>query len=46
MTEVMPNVSQATFTKNGVTPGETVGQWQASVAAKIGNAAGQSVLNT
>jgi hypothetical protein len=31
---------------NGITPGETVGQWQASVAAKIGNAASQSVLNT
>jgi hypothetical protein len=46
MAQVMPNVSQATFAKNGVTPGETVGQWQASVAAKIGNAAGQSVLNT
>ena len=28
---------------NGITPGETVGQWQASVAAKIGNAASQSV---
>lgn len=27
---------------NGITPGETVGQWQASVAAKIGNAASQS----
>jgi hypothetical protein len=31
---------------NGITSGETVGQWQASVAAKIGNAAGQSVSNT
>ncbi len=31
---------------NGITPGETVGQWQASVAAKIGSAAGQPVLNT
>ena len=29
--------------KNGVTPGETVAQWQASVSAKIGNAATQSV---
>ena len=28
---------------NGITPGETVSQWQASVAAKIGNAANQSV---
>ena len=41
----MPNVSQATFSNNGVTPGETVGQWKAAVAAKIGNAANQPVLS-
>ena len=29
---------------NGISPGETVGQWQAAVSAKIGNAAGQTVL--
>ena len=33
----------STLAKNGITPGETVSQWQASVAAKIGNAATQSV---
>jgi len=33
------------LSKNGITPGETVGQWRASVAAKIGSAAGQSVLS-
>jgi hypothetical protein len=44
MSTAMPGVSQATLAANGVTPGETVGQWQAWVAAKIGNAASQSVL--
>ena len=33
----------AQLTANGVTAGMTVGQWQASVASKIGNAASQSV---
>ena len=33
----------STLASNGITPGETVGQWQASVAAKVGNAANQSV---
>ncbi len=46
MSEVMPGVSQSTFSANGVTPGETVGQWRANVTVKIGNAATQSVLNT
>lgn len=41
---VMPTVSKHTFIKNGVKPGETVGQWRASLSAKIGNAADQSVL--
>jgi hypothetical protein len=44
MSQAMPNVSQGTFTNNGVTPDETVGQWKAAVSAKIGNAANQSVL--
>ena len=44
MAAAMPNVSAATLAKNGVTPGETVGQWQASIRAKIGNAASQTVL--
>ena len=44
MSTAMPNVSQATLVANGVSPGETVGQWQASVSAKIGTAASQSVL--
>ena len=44
MAAAMPNVSAATLVKNGVTPGETVGQWQASIRAKIGNAANQTVL--
>jgi hypothetical protein len=45
MTQAMPNVSQSTLSANGVAPGETVGQWQAAVSAKIGNAANQSVLS-
>lgn len=44
MAAAMPNVSAATLAKNGVTPDETVGQWQASITAKIGNAANQTVL--
>lgn len=34
----------AQLAANGITPGETVGQWRSSVANKIGNVAGQSVL--
>ena len=45
MAQAMPNVSQSTLSANGVSPGETVGQWQAAVSAKIGNAANQSVLS-
>jgi len=43
MASVLSNFSAATLAKNGITSGETVGQWQAGVAAKIGNAATQSV---
>lgn len=40
----MPDVSAATLAKNGVTPGETVAQWQAAESSKIGNAASASIL--
>lgn len=43
MAEVLTGFSAATLAKNGITPGETVGQWQAGVSAKTGNAAMQSV---
>jgi hypothetical protein len=43
MAEAMPNVSQATLSANGITPGETVAQWQASVSSSIGSAASQTV---
>ncbi len=43
MASVLYNTSAATLAKNGITPGETVGQWQASVSAKIGNASNQPV---
>lgn len=44
MSTVLPSVSSQTLTANGITPTETVGQWRASVAAKMGGAASQSVL--
>jgi hypothetical protein len=34
----------AQLAQNGITPGETVGQWRSSVAAKMGGAAGAQVL--
>jgi len=45
MSTAMPNVSQATLAKNHVTPGMTVGQWQASIASKIGTVANQGVFS-
>jgi hypothetical protein len=46
MSSVMPSLSSATLAANGITPTETVGQWRAGVATKIGNAANQSVLTS
>jgi hypothetical protein len=43
MSSVLYNYSGSTLAANGITPGETVAQWQTGVAAKIGNAATQSV---
>ena len=43
---VLSGMSQSALTANGIAAGETVGQWRASVSAKIGNAAGQYVLST
>ena len=37
-------LSPGVMAANGVSPGETVSQWQAAVYAKIGNAGGQTVL--
>jgi hypothetical protein len=45
MASVLRNLSSQTLAANGIIPGETVGQWRAQVSAKIGNAAGQSVLS-
>jgi hypothetical protein len=44
MSSAMPSVSSSTLASNGITPGETVGQWRAGVATKMGGAANQSVL--
>ena len=38
-------LSASVMSANGVTPGETVAQWQNSVSSKIGSAAQQSVLS-
>jgi hypothetical protein len=45
MAQAMPNVSQAALTANGIAPSETVAQWRASVAAKIGDASNQNILS-
>lgn len=43
---LMSNILPTSFlSANGISSTETVAQWQASVAAKIGNAASQSVLS-
>ena len=44
MASVLTGYSAGTLAQNGITAGETVGQWQASITTKIGTAAGQSVL--
>ena len=45
MSATLAGISSATLAANGITPGETVGQWRTAVSAKIGNTAGQPVLN-
>ena len=42
---VLSGMTQSALSQNGISPGETVGQWQASVSSKIGNAANQSILS-
>jgi hypothetical protein len=42
---VLSGMSQSALTQNGISVGETVGQWQASVSSKMGNAANQSILS-
>jgi hypothetical protein len=44
MSDTVTGVSTQTLAANGITPGETVGQWRSGVAAKIGGAANASVL--
>jgi hypothetical protein len=43
--DAMPDVSATTLANNGVTPGETVAQWQAAETSIIGNAASASILS-
>ena len=43
---LMSSILPASFlSNNNISPSTTVAQWQASVAAKIGNAAGQTVMS-
>jgi hypothetical protein len=43
---VLYGMSQSALAQNGILPGETVGQWRATVSSKIGNAANQSVVTS
>jgi hypothetical protein len=43
---VLYGMSQSALAQNGIVPGETVGQWRATVSSKIGNAANQSVVTS
>lgn len=43
MASQLPMYSQEQLRANGITPTTTVGQWRATIEAKVGNAAGQSV---
>ncbi len=45
VSDTLTGFSAATLAKNGITAGETVAQWQANVASKVGNAATASVLS-
>lgn len=44
MSDTLTGYSASTLAKNGISAGETVGQWRDTVSAKIGNAATSSVL--
>ena len=44
MATVLQSMSASTLAQNGITSGETVGQWKSSVAAKMGSAANAPVL--
>lgn len=46
-TATMASVLSASYlAPNGISPTETIAQWQASVSSKIGNASGQSIVNS
>ncbi len=42
---VLSGMSASSLANNGIASGETVGQWRASVSAKIGNAANQTIVS-
>ena len=44
MSQALSGYSSTTLAKNGITPGETVGQWRTATSAKLGGAAGAPVL--
>ncbi|MGD7070800.1 hypothetical protein [Acetobacter sp. AAB5] len=44
MASVLSNMSPDQLSKNGISPGETVGQWKSNVASKMGTAAHSPIL--
>lgn len=44
MSDVLKMYTPSQLAQNGITPGETVGQWRSAVSAQIGNAAIQPVV--
>ena len=44
MSQVLSGFSSTTLANNGITAGETVGQWRTATSAKLGGAAGSPVL--
>ncbi|MBO1360316.1 hypothetical protein J2D73_11005 [Acetobacter sacchari] len=45
MAGLLPNMSATSLANNGITAGETVGQWRASVSAKMGSSASAPILS-
>lgn len=46
MASVLSNMSSDQLSKNGISPGETVGQWKANVSSKMGSAATSPILSS
>jgi len=46
MAGLLPNLSPASLASNGISSGETVGQWRASISAKMGSSASAPILTS